>query len=358
MYKYDGKVIFDYVNGNDLEFDIEELENDYYFMMQVIFYTNDKKMYNLCSDKVKTNFKFVNFVIKKFYDDIPFIINVVNYFIKNSDNDALKIELILIILDFLKKKKDVYDDEYYSCMMMLNRVYRTEKTIIDLIKSDEDNKEIFARYGLGFIFVLDKYSGYKRVMDYFASQFIDDILDMDINFERIVHKHFDSFLELENHGINNFCIDFLKKYDISLAEYVSCNLNNLDTLKKRLRLIKRNWDNYNLLYKKNQYSLLSDVVNDYVIYNNSCYFTLGIICYIGKELGILDDIVNYMFFDDESYDVNLMIRETSVIKKQHGLVALKEYLDIKKIILDIISSKDIIETEEKYRKTIFDVKSL
>lgn len=358
MNKYDGKVIFDYVNGNDLDFDIDDLENDYYFMMQVIFYTNDKKMYNLCSNKVKTNFKFVNFVIKRFYNDIPFVINIVNYFIKNSDNDIEKIELVLIICDLLKNKKDNFDDEYYSCMMMLNRVYRTEKTIIDLIKSDEENKEIFARYGLGFIFILDKYSGYKRVMDYFASQLINDILDMDINFERIVHKHFDSFLELENYGINNFCIDFLKTYDISLSEYVSGNLNNLDSLKKRLRLIKRNWDNYNLLYKKNQYSLLFDVVNDYVTYNNSCYFTLGIICYIGKELEILDEIVDHLLFDDEVYDVEFMIREIELVKRRQDLVALKEYLEIKKIMLDIISSKDIIETEEKYRKITFNVKSL
>ena len=61
MNKYNSKVVFDYINGNEIiDYNIDELEDDYEFMMMVINYTNDKNMYNLCSDEVKTNYEFYN----------------------------------------------------------------------------------------------------------------------------------------------------------------------------------------------------------------------------------------------------------------------------------------------------------
>lgn len=46
MKKIDISLVKKYVNGEDLgEFTIEQLENDKEFMMRVISYTNDIKMY-------------------------------------------------------------------------------------------------------------------------------------------------------------------------------------------------------------------------------------------------------------------------------------------------------------------------
>ena len=53
--EYDLELIKNYVEGNDIDCDIEGLENDYKFMISVIKYTNDKHMYDLCSDNVKNN---------------------------------------------------------------------------------------------------------------------------------------------------------------------------------------------------------------------------------------------------------------------------------------------------------------
>ena len=53
---YNKKLVFDYVVGNDLDdYEIDELENTPEFMIEVIKYTQDKKMYNFCSDNVKSN---------------------------------------------------------------------------------------------------------------------------------------------------------------------------------------------------------------------------------------------------------------------------------------------------------------
>ena len=51
--KYSRKTIADYINGEALDYKIDELENDPKFMMLVIDFINDKNFYNLCSDEVK-----------------------------------------------------------------------------------------------------------------------------------------------------------------------------------------------------------------------------------------------------------------------------------------------------------------
>ena len=54
MKNIDASLIEKYINGDDLgEYSIEQLENDKDFMTSVINYTNDVKMYSLCSDELK-----------------------------------------------------------------------------------------------------------------------------------------------------------------------------------------------------------------------------------------------------------------------------------------------------------------
>ena len=45
MGKYNNKLIEDYIQGNDIEgYNIDDLENDYDFMISVIVKSNDKNM--------------------------------------------------------------------------------------------------------------------------------------------------------------------------------------------------------------------------------------------------------------------------------------------------------------------------
>ena len=61
MLKYSASTVEDYIEGNDIEdFDIDELENDRSFMLDVIKKTKDKNFYNLCSDDLKHDYEFVS----------------------------------------------------------------------------------------------------------------------------------------------------------------------------------------------------------------------------------------------------------------------------------------------------------
>ena len=64
MIKYNPKLVYNYIMGNDIyPYDIEKLEDDYNFMTSVIVYSKDKNFYNLCSTNLKNNYKFLKFLI-------------------------------------------------------------------------------------------------------------------------------------------------------------------------------------------------------------------------------------------------------------------------------------------------------
>lgn len=364
MNKYDFETVFKYVNGDDIDkYEIDELENDYLFMIQVILYTNDKNMYNLCSFDVKNNFRFVKFLINKFEDDIPFINKVADYFIMNSSDDFKKIELAIMMCAIIRNKKDEYYNEYYSYKMFVNQIYKSEKTIIEIIMLQDENKVLIDEVGMGFIFISDKYSGNKIILDYFADRFIDDILFNDVNLEKRLHLSFNTFDDLNKYGINNYCIEFISLYDKFLADYLTNNLNVLAYLKKRLKLIKRNWNNYNDLLESRRFSLLIDIVNKYLIDNVCCFDINNILNHFCRQFGVLDNLKNYLesyefnyddkcyfLFDDYRNDSDLIdfIIDVDNPKDKMTLLDVKHYNNIKKIAYDILFSKDLDELENKY----------
>ena len=59
-----------------------------YYRMPPRYYTNDVKMYNLCSDELKENYKFVNYLVKKFKEDSDSIVRIANHFLKKSTFEA------------------------------------------------------------------------------------------------------------------------------------------------------------------------------------------------------------------------------------------------------------------------------
>ena len=107
---FDKKLIYNYVMGEDIEnYSIEQLENDVNFMKQVIEFTNDKNMYNLCGEKVKNDIEFIKYLIKKFKKDSMFIISIAEEYIKNNqteDFDDNCFELNILMSDIGKNKNE------------------------------------------------------------------------------------------------------------------------------------------------------------------------------------------------------------------------------------------------------------
>ena len=74
MKKYSRKLLSDYLLGKSIDdYDIDELESNPEFIKEIIDFSNDKSMYNLCDDELKKNFNLMKFLVLKFKDDEQFI---------------------------------------------------------------------------------------------------------------------------------------------------------------------------------------------------------------------------------------------------------------------------------------------
>lgn len=238
-------LIEQYINGDDIpDYDIDDLEDDYEFMIGVIKHTKDKNMYELCSEKVKSTYEFILFMIEEFKCDIDFLREIVDYYLDNEREEVKRIEILIIMCDLLKD--DVYGIEYSK---QLADIYTTIKFNIEAIKN-QPTMEFEAINELiqeGFYFILEDYKSSNVVMRYFTIKFMNDIIDeYNINLEKMIHNEFKEFEELERFGKIRYLINILNKYDTNLADYVICNLDLLSGLKIELDRVRDNWSLYSL----------------------------------------------------------------------------------------------------------------
>lgn len=336
VYNYD--LVVKYINGEDIpeSYTIEELENDYHFMMMVINYTNDKNMYSLCSSLVRSNYRFVKFMIEKFNGDQKFVCEVFENYLECSDNEIERLELLIIMCDLLSK-----DMEYFlKYKLSLEAFYVAKMFNIEAIKGQVDMDDVLDIVQYGFWFIVDNYNTSDIIMKYFAKRFIDDIIrDFEVDIEADLHNRFDSFEALEKFGVNNYYLGLLSRYDENLSNYVGCHLELLDELKKGLYLINKRWDLYDNLMECKKYDMMFELIHDYMLkYEQECSFTeLEILCYIGYDLGILDKIVKYDDIDLEFYDEilkGLVISRTKIM-----LGDWKHYNNIRDLIIKTLGIK-------------------
>lgn len=243
--KYDKKLILDYVSGNDIEdYDIDELENDYEFMMEVISYTKDKNMYALCSDSVKNNYMFIRFLVETFHDDFDFIAELANEYLKDIDHDDITYkELTVLVSQYADKNNTGYN--FYK--FKLNKEMISKCMLIDveqfLSKQDDQTKR---ELGLGFILVTSVCGTSKILMDFFAKEFIDNIFydDDKYTLEELIHLNTKNREDLNTKNLNNYIHNYIGTLDQALAHYVVNNLSLIESLKKDLTYIYNKWDYY------------------------------------------------------------------------------------------------------------------
>lgn len=339
MKKYNKKLILDYVYGNEIVgYDIDELENDHQFMIEVINYTNDKNMYNLCSEKVKNNYEFIKYMINKFKNDLDFICYVADGYLEKDIEEINEFELIVIMCNLTEKSRA---EQRYKYFVMKEAIYSTLKLKLELIKKNIDKEFMLKEIQQGFCIIVNEYNSSKIVMDFYAKRFIKNIIDENnINLELLIHKKFTTYEEFEKYGINSYLINFLNNYDSFLGDYASCNLNVLDDIKEKIYSFKYNWNDYNSLIESEKYNYLIDSVYEYMDkYGLNCSFTeTEIKYYIAEELGITSKLMKYDCCDMISKEIiNDMLSEGFIIDKTTmNFADLKHYNNIKKIMKKIL----------------------
>lgn len=337
MEKYNRKIVYDYIYGNDIEnYTLEELENDPIFMSKVILLSRDKNFYHYVEDSIKQDYSFVKSLLEAFPEDDKFLMNAVDTYLKSNDNELNKIEALVVLCSIIKNKNS---EEYIKYKLILRAKYLKEKEELLAIKSvSTQDLELKKQVGEGFFFIYDRYNDNKIVLDYYTKEMIRDILSEKYLEERL-HSDFKEAGELDTIAQRTYLINILSNYDSMLSSYVSANPSILNESLTIISKIQKNWNRYIDLRERELYENVYEIIHSYMNYeepSSSMFFTEDEILYLlGKELNILDLIIKYDKLDKECYkDIIDVIEEHP--KESYTFIEKKHYNNLKKAVQDVI----------------------
>lgn len=300
---YDKKVVFDYICGNDIvDYDIDDLENDYQFMIDVIKYTRDKNMYNLCSTSVKNNYIFVKFLVQEFKNDLEFISMVADNYLSSLDKkDITFYELNILMCDIIGENCDT---KYASYHIQKSLFYTSQMLAFSSFIKQEEDETVLAEFGLGFPFIIDEYGTSDVIQNFFARNLINEIFYNDnMTLEELIHKQLKDYKKIEVQGINQYLIYYISSFDSYLASYASVHPELLKNISKEVNNIITNWENYLDRINKRKISIFyQEVEKELEKLQYGVRFSLTeLINYVVKKLNLESIFEKY----DDSYKMTL-----------------------------------------------------
>lgn len=287
MKKIDISLVKKYANGEDLgEFTSDQLENDKDFMMGVISYTNDIKIYSLCSESVKKDYEFVKYLVLKFKDNSEFITEVADNYLEHTDTDWESKELSIIMEKVLPNEQAKKYEESNKTS------YFTKRVEVEIEETKDSKLE--SMIGLGFLLMFDQYNGSDIILDYYANCMIEEIIrDNNINFEKMLHTQFKSSDKIAEMGVNNYIISFIGNYDSMLSSYVSTHLDLIKPIANKIKQVQDNWDKFSSIDETKRYNNMLNMVHEYMHSSDSNMEENEILYYVAKELGIIEKVKQY-----------------------------------------------------------------
>ena len=229
MKKYNIETVYNYINGEDItDFTLEELESNTNFN-------------NFAEDSVKTDYRFVKFIINKFKEDENLITVAADTYIENQDNEQNYIELLIIMCNLIKDKNS---KNYKKYKFLLEVNHKSKRLQIEVGKLKID-KEASDNLGMGFLIIYGVFNSSQIILDYYAKAIIEDIFEeYDIVLEDYLHQRFNTFEKIEKIGTKKYILDFIAVYDEMLSSYLSSHIYLLEDISKQLNKIKNNWNKY------------------------------------------------------------------------------------------------------------------
>ena len=343
MKKYNKELIKKYIKGEDIKnYQIEELEDDKDFMIQVIKETNDKKIYNLCSEKVKKDYEMVKFMVLAYNNDLKFITDIADKYLKEVGDSLERIELALIMLDLTLKKDNEKATKY---KMIVDTIFFSKRLEIEICKAKQNDDDYSREVGMGFWYMFDLYNYSDIVIKFFAKKTIEAIFsEYDINLEQVLHSKFKKAEDIDLQGINNYMINFLGMYDQMLASYISTHIELLSDFFNKISNVIDNWKNYDEKDERKRYNDMIEQVHEYMENIDSVMTETDILYYVAKQLGIAEKLAYYdgisnEFLVDIMEDIDMKDLDYSnddfvTFTINTSITERKYYLDVKKIMLN------------------------
>ena len=363
MKKYSKELINKYIKGEDIEnYQIEELENNKDFMIQVIKETNDKNIYNLCTEKVKKDYEMVKFMVLTYNGDLNFITDIADKYLKETGDSLERIELALIMLDLTLKKDNEKATKY---KMIVDTIFFSKRLEIEICKAKQNDVDYSREVGMGFWYMFDLYNSSDIVIKYFAKKTIETIFsEYDINLEQLLHSKFKNAKDIDLQGINNYMINFLGMYDHMLSSYISTHIELLSDFSDKISDVINNWENYNEREDRKRYNGMIEQVHNYMENADSIMTETDILYYVARQLGIDEKLAYYDGISNEIYadiiqgiDIKYLDNANDdfvTFTINNSIAERKYYLDVKRIMLNSLfgneQSKSLLTTTNLSKK--------
>ena len=308
--------------GLDLgKYSVEELENDEDFMIDVLEYSQDKNMYKLCSNSLKTKSKMMQYMFDKYGDDEEFIKeNVIDAFHKDGPGD---IDSLIVTFDY-EHKHNIDDSIVREDLAILTD--EELKYLDNILEKYKDNVDVMSVLQNGFAIIQDEFENYetkKIILDYFAKVFIREALSLELkNGKRDLNVALEEASKKEYFNMNRFIIEYISDYDTNLGEYASKNLGVINPIRESIRNFIINKPMYDKQVELETFQMIDEEIREYMEDDENrigCPETF-ILYYIGGELGITDLIHEYESIeldkDDEFIFMNIYQDE---LEENNGL---------------------------------------
>lgn len=292
---FGNKLIKNYINGDDLgKYSIEELENNSYFMKEVIDYTNDYKIYNLCSDNLKKNYSFIKYLINKFNKNYEFIDNISSYYVDNTENELYRKELCIVLENILP------DDLAEKYKLINNAGYSLDRVCVELFNLE--NSSIDKLISKGFIIFNEKYNDNKIIFNYYLKNLMKEIIKEDNNFKVALLRQLEDGKRFSKTEMTNFIIEFICKYDTIFGIYISSNIDLIQDVVKEAERLQNQWYKEINQIEKDRFDEMIDMVHEYLYISNSNLDEIDILFYVAKELSVSDKIENHYYLNEKVPD--------------------------------------------------------
>lgn len=334
MSPYNLNAVYDYIWGKDLDDDmVDSLENNPYFMIQVMEKSKDKNVYNLCSDTVKRNYDFVKKAVELFGDDLDFVSEVAENYLSSLSQEEIEqgssyaeLNIMMsnlygrVVNNFTLRAASFYEMERIrqeACSMVIS------SKSMDLLHSDR-----------GFIFTVVQYEDSNIIIDYVADRMSRSAFYGDYGkLETLVHKRFRSLEDLKKYGEKKFLYDCLFNFDQALADYVFSPTQReafAGFFEEALGAVDRleyMWPRYMDRLNSFRVDIFYEEVSRYLA-EQAQYSTLeydDVACYVAHRLNVVDLFKKYDFqfsddYNPERYNV-LQLADVKVLSMALNLMS-------------------------------------
>lgn len=261
--------ILDYISGNDIpEEELERLEDNEEFMLEVLKRTKDKATAFYASDRLLKNPSYIRKVIELFKEDIKFVTKIVDKYeslaepitdpnILSVENIAFD-ELTVTLANIFKKTQDDRFMKYQMYASGLTKVFQLS-ILFGCLENESLVEEFFGNSNnLKPEYVLLAYQDSPILADFHIRNIIDnEFEDENFTLEELIHYYFTGVKDPKDIENLEMLLAAISEKNPNLKSYLRDNPQYLQDRIKTVEYIKKAWKQYldRVNYEKVQYIL-------------------------------------------------------------------------------------------------------